>query len=340
MRTDVLITMGDPNGVGPEICVKAALASAGKSFAIIGSASVLNQAAKNCNLTLNIKEVPSLESIPDLSAEFGKGPLVLVMAPTGVEFTAEELHPGQVCPRAGAFSLACVKTAVDLLQRKEAGAMVTGPINKEAIDKTVPGFQGHTEFIGEMCGDPEPVLTLVHGNNWVISHVSTHVSMLEAVQRVRQARIIKTAKLLHEFLCRIKDKQSCRIGVAGLNPHAGENGLFGTEEQEEISPAIQKLQKEGIDIHGPIPGDVVFPQMKAGTWEGVVAMYHDQGHVVTKTLGFSLGEDRKLNGVNITLGLPVIRTSVDHGTGFDIAWKNQADCSSLLDAWDIALRLI
>jgi len=340
MRTDVLITMGDPNGVGPEICVKAAMASAERSFVIIGSASVLKHAAKDCNLAVHIEEIPSLESLPGLNLESVKEPVILVMAPFGAEYSAEELRPGQVCPKAGAFSLACVKTAVDLLKRKAAGAMVTGPINKEAIDQTVPGFQGHTEFIGEMCGDPEPVLTLVHGNNWVISHVSTHVSMLEAVQRVRQPRIMKTAKLLHEFVCRLKGQQSCRIGVAGLNPHAGENGLFGTEEQEDIAPAIRELQKEGMDIHGPIPGDVVFPQMKAGTWEGVVAMYHDQGHVVTKTLGFRLGEERKLNGVNITLGLPVIRTSVDHGTGFDIAWKNQADCSSLVDAWDIALRLI
>ena len=216
--------------------------------------------------------------------------------------------------------------------------MVTAPLSKEAVEPSQPGFSGHTEYIGALCGDPEPVLSLFHGE-WVVAHVSTHISLRDACDRVQIPRLLKTARLLVDALQRT-GKANPRIGVAGLNPHAGEGGLFGREEIEVIAPAVEQLRSEGISVTGPLPADVVFPQMKAGRFDGVVAMYHDQGHVVTKTLGFELGEKRLLRGVNATLGLDLVRTSVDHGTGFDIAWKGLADWHSLLDAAELAAHLV
>lgn len=333
----LLVTMGDPNGVGPEICMRAAPElKSSRNFVpvIIGHASVLQKAAELIQAEVKpqvVKDFHEALEVDDKSIAVWEPP---------VEYTAEDLKPGAVCEKAGAASLAYVHHAVLSLQAGKAGAMVTAPVNKEAIEIRVPGFQGHTEYIGEMCGDPHPVLTLVHGEEWVASHVSTHVSLREACDRCKQPRILKTAKLLNEFLKKFRGLENPRLGIAGLNPHAGENGLFGREEIEEIKPAVEALVEGGINATGPLPGDVVFPQMKAGTFDGVVAMYHDQGHVVTKTLGFSLGEERKLNGVNLTLGLDVIRTSVDHGTGFDIAWQNRADHHSLMDAVEVAARLL
>jgi 4-hydroxythreonine-4-phosphate dehydrogenase len=162
----------------------------------------------------------------------------------------------------------------------------------------------------------------------------------DAVDRVQKKRIEKVGVLLHDFLRKYRGLQKGRIGVAGLNPHAGEGGLFGREEIEHILPAVKSMQKKGIAAEGPLPADVVFPQMRAGFFDGVIAMYHDQGHVVTKTLFFDLGGKRKLGGVNTTLGLSVLRTSVDHGTGFDIAWQGKASDQSLKDALDLAAKLI
>jgi 4-phospho-D-threonate 3-dehydrogenase / 4-phospho-D-erythronate 3-dehydrogenase len=317
----ILVTMGDPNGVGPEICARAMpalLQISGVTPVLIGHKDVFMHACAINGVSCDIE----------------------IWEPPRVSFTIDDLKIGTVDAKAGAAAIAYVKYAVELIQRQEAGAMVTAPISKEAIEIQIPHFQGHTEFIGEMCGDPEPVLTLVHGDKWVISHVSTHVSLREACDRCKRPRIVKTARLLHDFLQKFVGIMNPKIGIAGLNPHAGENGLFGVEEQEEIEPAVAELKEMGILVKGPLPGDVVFPQMKAGTFDGVVAMYHDQGHVVTKTLGFDLGDVRKLNGVNLTLGLPVIRTSVDHGTAFDIAWQGMADHHSLLDAYEIAARLV
>jgi 4-hydroxythreonine-4-phosphate dehydrogenase len=206
------------------------------------------------------------------------------------------------------------------------------------VEKTVPNFQGHTEFIGEMCGDKEPVLALVHGD-WVVAHASTHVSLSEAIKRAKPDRIIKVGRLLNDFLKKYKNIKNPKIGVAGINPHAGEHGLFGKEEIQSIIPAVKKLRSMKIDASGPLPADVVFPMLGSKVFDGVIAMYHDQGHVVTKTLAFSLGKVRRVGGVNTTLGLSVLRTSADHGTGFDIAGQNKADPASLRDALLLADKL-
>jgi 4-hydroxythreonine-4-phosphate dehydrogenase len=247
----------------------------------------------------------------------------------------ESVKPGKISKKAGAASIGWVRAATQWVLEKRAAGVVTAPLCKEAVEHTVPGFQGHTEYIGEMCGDSSPVLALVH-KDWVVAHVSTHVSLRDACERVKQERILKVGRLLQDFLVRYKSNKNPKIGVAGLNPHAGEGGLFGDEEIREIIPAIKALRKMKINAIGPLPGDVVFPQLRVGTFDGVIAMYHDQGHVVTKTLLFDLGKKRRTCGVNTTLGLSVVRTSVDHGTGFDIAWKGIADEHSLCDALELA----
>jgi len=312
MQKPILITIGDPNGIGPEICLKL-MANPPKTkhpVALVGDIEVLKQYRK-------IKgEIPVC-----IESEKFKG----------------KIEPGKVSKAAGAASIAWVRQAVEWVQAGYAAAIVTAPLCKEAVEKTIPKFQGHTEFIGEMCGDKEPVLALVHGN-WVVAHVSTHVSLAKAIKKAKPERIVKVGRLLNEFLKRAKGIKNPRIGVAGINPHAGENGLFGKEEMLNIMPAVKKLRSMKINAIGPLPADVVFPQLHSGIYDGVIAMYHDQGHIVTKTLAFDLGKKR-VGGVNTTLGLNVLRTSVDHGTGFDIAWQNKADPTSLKDALLLADKL-
>ncbi len=327
----LLITMGDPNGVGPEISLKAYLKASRKiktPMAIVGDLPVLQKAAELLKIKKRLVLADSPESVSD-TAKLG-----IPVIDGGVHFE-EKVQPGKMTREAGRASIGWVRSATALCLLERARAIVTAPLCKESVEKTVPEFQGHTEFIGEMCGDPHPVLCLVHGK-WVVAHVSTHVSLRDACDLVKRERIEKVAVLLNDFLKKYRKLKAPRIGVAGLNPHAGEGGLFGLEEINEIAPTVKALRKKKICAEGPLPGDVVFPQLRAGTFDGVVAMYHDQGHVVTKTMLFDLGKKRKTCGVNTTLGLPVVRTSVDHGTGFDIAWKGVADEHSLIDALELA----
>jgi len=314
MQKPILITIGDPNGIGPEICMKlmANLPKTKHPVALVGDLDVLEK----CKKKFCIAGSPLYAE-----SEKFKG----------------KIEPGKVSKAAGAASIAWVRQAVKWVRFGYAAAMVTAPLCKEAVEKTIPKFQGHTEFIGEMCGDKEPVLALVHGN-WVVAHVSTHVSLANAIKRAKPERIVKVGKLLNEFLKKAKGIKNPKIGVAGINPHAGENGLFGKEEMLNIMPAVKKLRSMKINAIGPLPADVVFPQLHSGIYDGVIAMYHDQGHIVTKTLAFDLGK-RQVSGVNTTLGLDVLRTSVDHGTGFDIAWQNKADPTSLKDALLLADKL-
>jgi 4-hydroxythreonine-4-phosphate dehydrogenase len=336
MKPKILfVTMGDPNGVGPELCVK--LLSRKLTLpehmvpVIVGDAEVLRQAQELLKTKKTLVEIASLDSA---SKVWPKG---IPVFSAGIEFS-ENVQPGKITRAAGAVSIGWVHRAVELVQQGKGAGIVTAPLCKEAVEMTVPGFQGHTEYIGEMCGDPQPVLALVHGD-WVVAHVSTHVSLRDAVDRVQKERILKVGTLLAQFLKKYRGLKNPRIGVAGLNPHAGEGGMFGREEIDAIIPAVKTLVKKGVRAQGPLPGDVIFPQLHAGHFDGVVAMYHDQGHIVTKTLFFDLGGKRKVGGVNTTLGLPVLRTSVDHGTGFDIAWKGVASELSLRDALVLASKL-
>lgn len=329
----ILITMGDPHGVGPEICARLlSRPDFTTDFypVVVGDSAILQRALQLVGSSAAIAVHANLAELP--------APRAGVIAVWEPERYSGDFAAGKISSQAGAASIAWVHQAVLAIQQGQAVAMVTAPISKEAIAPGVPGFQGHTEYIGEMCGEPEPVLTLVH-QNWVVAHVSTHVSLREACDRVKGPRLAKTAILLQDFLRKYRKIDRPRLGMAGLNPHAGEDGMFGREEIDEIIPTVQQLQAQGMNIKGPIPGDVVFPQLRAQTFDGVVAMYHDQGHVVTKTMLFDLGDRRKTAGVNLSLGMSVLRTSVDHGTGFDIAWQGIADDTSLLDAYNLAATL-
>jgi 4-hydroxythreonine-4-phosphate dehydrogenase len=321
MQKPILITIGDPNGIGPEICIKltANLPKTKHPVVLIGDIMVL----EDCRKKLGISRSNSKNGVPVfLDSEKFKG----------------KIESGKISKAAGAASIAWVRQAVEFVQAGYAAAVVTAPLCKEAVEKTIPKFQGHTEFIGEMCGDKNPVLALVHGD-WGVAHVSTHVSLAEAIKRAKPERIVQVGKQLNEFLKKYKSIKEPKIGAAGINPHAGEHGLFGKEEMLNIMPAVKKLRSMKINASMPLPADVVFPQLHSGVYDGVIAMYHDQGHVVTKTLAFNLGKERKVGGVNTTLGIPVLRTSVDHGVAFDIAGQNRADMSSLRDALLLADKM-
>jgi 4-hydroxythreonine-4-phosphate dehydrogenase len=242
----------------------------------------------------------------------------------------EDLRPGELDAASGAAARAYVEAAtLDALSGSVAG-LVTLPMNKEATQLTDPTFVGHTEMIAALCGTDRVTMMLTDGSIGV-THVSTHCSLREAIERVTTERVLAVVRLTHEVLSALVPRP--RIAVCGLNPHAGEHGLFGTEDTEHIAPAIAAAQAEGIDAAGPHPADTVFHQaVHRRRYDGIVCMYHDQGHAPMKLLAFD-------TGVNVSVGLPIIRTSVDHGTAFDIAWTGTAVIDSLVHALAFARRL-
>lgn len=322
------ISIGDPNGIGPEIAIKAAQSKQIRRLCevvLIGEQSVLEQTAKRLRLKARFSNWadPCLAGIPVMECVLEK--------PTQIRW-------GKIDPAAGAASIGYVCLGGTLALQKKIDALVTCPISKEAIiESGVSDFTGHTEYLVELTGATDYTLCLWHGN-FRVAHATCHVSLRQAIELCQRDRIVRTARLLHQAL-QAAGIKSPRIGIAGLNPHAGEHGAFGYEEAKEIVPAVSRLRKNGLRVDGPVPGDVVFARMKGGIYDGVVAMYHDQGHAATKTLFFTLGGKgkSKVGGVNVTLGLPIIRTSVDHGTSFDIAGKGIADPTSLMDAVALAV---
>jgi 4-hydroxythreonine-4-phosphate dehydrogenase len=234
-----------------------------------------------------------------------------------------------------------VRKVIELAMSKEIDATVTGPISKEAINLAGYHYSGHTEIYADLTRTNDYAMMLVHDRFRVI-HVSTHVSLREACNRVKKDRVYRVIMLGYDAVKRL-GVENPRIGVAGLNPHAGEQGLFGREEIEEIEPAIQQAKKEGLNVEGPIPPDTVFSKMQGGQYDLVVVMYHDQGHIPTKLIGFQYDDKTKtwgsMSGVNITCGLPIIRVSVDHGTAFGKAGEGRANPESMIQAIKIAAKL-
>ncbi|MGB9879247.1 MAG: 4-hydroxythreonine-4-phosphate dehydrogenase PdxA, partial [Anaerolineae bacterium] len=240
------------------------------------------------------------------------------------------LEYGKVDPMTGQAAYECVVKAVELALAGEIAAIVTSALHKEALNLAGHHFAGHTELLAHLCGVKNVTMLLVAGD-FRVSHVSTHVPLREAISWVKRERILEVTQLTHQALQKLGIAQP-RLAVAGLNPHAGEGGLFGDEEEREIRPAVEAAQAQGIDVSGPIPPDTVFYRMKEGQFDAVVAMYHDQGHIPVKVLAFE-------RGVNVTLGLPIIRTSVDHGTAFDKAGKGTAKPDSMIEALKLAARM-
>ena len=319
------VTMGDASGVGPEIVLRRAarwIADGGGEIddvVVYGDLAVLRRGAELLGV-----EVPMLAVEPGDPHPGALGVVDLA------RLTADDLRPGVLDAAAGAAARDYVLAATDAALAGRVAGLVTLPMNKEATQLSDPGFVGHTELIAERCGAEKVTMMLTSGPI-AVTHVSTHCSLREAIERVRVDRVLDVVRLTNATLRRFLARP--RIAVCGLNPHAGEHGLFGREDLEQIVPAIEAAVAEGIDASGPHPADTVFHQaVHRHRYDAVVCMYHDQGHGPMKLLAFD-------TGVNVTLGLPIIRTSVDHGTAFDIAWQGIAFTDSLDHALAYAWKL-
>ena len=306
----IALTMGDPAGVGPEVVIQAVSDPALAPLAhwiVVGDARILAMAQRITGLTplpYELRDIRELGAIDDFAF-------------------------GRMDARCGAAAVEYVREATEMCLRGEADALVTAPLNKEAVTLTGRQFTGHTEYIAELCGAKESRMLLCSEKLSVI-HATTHVPLRKACD-VSTERVLRTIELGHEAM-RLLGFARPRIAVCGLNPHAGEHGLFGDEDARVIVPAIEAARARGIECSGPHAGDTIFLVASRGAYDLVVAMYHDQGHIAMKLIDFE-------GTVNISVGIPVIRTSVDHGTAFDIAGRNRADSRSMKQAMRIAARM-
>jgi 4-hydroxythreonine-4-phosphate dehydrogenase len=320
----IAVTMGDPAGIGPEIVAKT-FADPGfrdeNRALVVGDPAILGRAAKLLELPLRVNEI----SEPG-EAAFEPG-AVDVLA---VGELPEDLPFGELDARAGEAAFRYVERATELASAGRVGAIATAPLNKEAMHLAGHKYPGHTEILAELTDTEDYAMMLVTDELKVI-HVSTHVSLREAIELVRPDRELAVIRLAHDALRKL-GVENPKIAIAGLNPHAGENGLFGTEDAERIAPAVEEAREEGIEATGPWPPDTVLMRARRGEFDVVVVQYHDQGHIPVKLMGFD-------TGVNVTVGLPFFRTSVDHGTAFDIAGTGKADHASMQAALDLARKL-
>jgi len=306
------ITMGDSSGVGPEILLKAFKQEEIKHrFVVFGDIAALE--FYNQKLGYGVRIGPDGMNVID----------------HGI-LTREDVTPGELSKKSGFAAREYVVAATKAALAGSIAAMVTLPINKEATQLSDPGFVGHTELIGALCGVSDVTIMLA-SDQLIVTHVSTHMSLQNAIHAAKKERICTILRLTSEAVGKLKSNP--RIAVAGLNPHAGEHGLFGQEEINEIRPAVEWAQAQGMPVDGPFPPDTVFYMaVRKKKFDAIVCMYHDQGHVPLKLLDFE-------GGVNVALGLPIIRTSVDHGTAFDIAGQGTASTVSLIRALDFAANM-
>ncbi|MCU0641148.1 MAG: 4-hydroxythreonine-4-phosphate dehydrogenase PdxA [Candidatus Margulisbacteria bacterium] len=296
-RPIIGITMGDPAGIGPEICAKALASSTLAKFA-------------RCLVIGDRRWLPNRLEVVDLHNADPK-----------------KIKVGRVAKAAGRAAMEYLEKAVELAKAKKIDAIVTAPINKEAIRLAGYNFPGHTEFLAARTKTKRFAMMFVSDKLWLML-ATTHLPLAQVSRQLDRKKLVSLIKLAHETLTRFRGR-SARIGVAGLNPHAGEHGLFGREEEKIIKPAVDEARRFGIDVRGPISPDAIFNLANAGVFDLVVAMYHDQGLIPLKLLAFN-------RSVNVTVGLPFVRTSVDHGTGFDIAGKGMANPQSLIEAVKVA----
>ena len=320
------VTMGDPAGIGPEIIVKAVQQMQGEveagriEFLVLGSSAALTRA---CDL-------------------FGTKQADLPLTMIDVGPVDGEIVTGTISAVGGEWAYRAVKRAAELVQAGEADAIVTAPLSKEALHMAGHHFEGHTELLAHLTGQRDAVMMLAHGPMRV-SHVTTHCAIADVPKRITPVRLRRVIDVTLDALqCLGFDKP--RLGVAGLNPHSGEGGILGKEDNEIITPIINEYVGKGYNVTGPVPGDTVFIKLRAEQFDAVIAMFHDQGHIPVKLLGFNVdpasGKWHAISGVNVTLGLPILRTSVDHGTAFDIAGKGIANADSLVDAAEYAMKLL
>jgi 4-phospho-D-threonate 3-dehydrogenase / 4-phospho-D-erythronate 3-dehydrogenase len=315
------ITMGDSSGVGPEILLKAfrngELQRTVVAYGDVGALAYYNE---RLGYGVPVRKIAR-------PAELQQGALNVI--DLGLMRCAD-VTPGQLNQKSGYAAREYVVAATHAALAGEIAAMVTLPMNKEATQLSDPEFVGHTELIGALCGVKDVTIMLA-SDQLIVTHVSTHVSLARAIELAKKERIGMILRLTTDAVSRLIPNP--RIAVAGLNPHAGENGLFGREEIEEIRPAVELAKAQGMPVEGPMPPDTVFYlAVRRKKYDAIVCMYHDQGHVPLKLLDFE-------GGVNVALGLPIIRTSVDHGTAFDIAGQGVASSISLIKALEFAVRL-
>jgi 4-phospho-D-threonate 3-dehydrogenase / 4-phospho-D-erythronate 3-dehydrogenase len=324
-NTTIGITMGDPSGIGPEIILKSFKKDVIRNsrIVIIGDYNIMLAAFNMIKITsfklnrvLNVCEClfsPGVLNILDLHL-----------------VNMNEFHPGRVQAISGNAAFEFIKKAVEMAKNKDIDAIATAPLNKEALHLAGHNYPGHTEILAYLT-DEKDYAMLLYDKKLSVIHVSTHISLLEAITGLKRERIEIVIQLANDAMKRLCVSEP-RIAVAGINPHAGENGLFGNEEIKEIIPAIKNMKGKGINVEGPVPPDTVFLQAVEGKYDVVVAMYHDQGHIPLKLIGFN-------SGVNVTVGLPFIRTSVDHGTAFEIAWQGKANEGSMVEAIILSIKL-
>jgi 4-hydroxythreonine-4-phosphate dehydrogenase len=300
---------------------------------LVGDAAVFQQIIDKLQLKATVNAV---NNVADAKFEIG----TIDVFDLGIT-DISKLEFGKIDAMCGEASFQAVKKAIELAMAGEVDGTVTGPINKKSINEAGHHYAGHTEIYAHYTGTKKYAMLLVEDNINVI-HVSTHVSLRQACDLVKKERIIQVIELIVDGLKRL-GKTNLKIGVAGLNPHSGDNGLFGTEDIEEIMPAVEEARKLGYDVEGPVPPDTMFAKAAMGAYGGVVAMYHDQGHIPFKLAGFKWNAEKQqmdsVKGVNITLGLPIIRTSVDHGTAFEIAGKGIASADAMVLAIESAVQL-
>jgi 4-hydroxythreonine-4-phosphate dehydrogenase len=328
--------MGDPGGIGPEICAKTLDRQELYDLCrpiVVGTAEIMADAVRFSGLALAVK---GRRRVAEAAFAFGEID-VLDLA----NLPLSELAHKQVTAAQGRASYEYVAKVIELALAGEVDATVTGPINKAAINAGGHHFAGHTEIYAHLTQTRDYSMMLAEGG-FRVAHVSTHVSLREACDRVTKERVLKVIRLADDALRRL-GVGTPRIGVAGLNPHCGEGGLFGTEDDREIAPAVAEARAGGIAAEGPLPADTIFSKMRGGMYDLVVVNYHDQGHIPTKLVGFQY-DDRTgtwgaMAGVNVTLGLPIIRTSVDHGTAFGKAGEGRATPQSMVEAVVLAARL-
>ncbi|GBD99398.1 4-hydroxythreonine-4-phosphate dehydrogenase 2 [bacterium BMS3Abin07] len=322
-KKKIAITMGDPAGIGPEIIVKALTSDKIKGKIIpvvVAGRNVMEEAVMLVNADIEFVE-DTEKGFTELSGN------MVYLADTG---NTPDFPKSGTTGEGGEASVKCIKKAVEMCMKREVDAMVTAPISKEAVHLAGYGWPGHTEMLAEFTG-AERVSMMFLGERLKVILVTIHTSLRNAVNMISEQSVAGTIRTALEA-CRNLSIESPRIAVAGLNPHAGEGGLFGNEEELHIIPAIEKERAEGINVAGPFPPDIVFKKALEDEFDIVVAMYHDQGLIPFKLMHFD-------SGVNVTIGLPVIRTSPDHGTACDIAWKGVANPSSMIEAILVAERM-
>ncbi len=338
MKRPVLgITMGDPAGVGPEIIARAAADAEVVRTSrpvVIGDASVMREALSLVSSPWTVHPVASVAD-----CRWADGALEC-LDQANVDIAT--LPRGAVSAAAGRAAHAYILRAVDLAASRVIDGIVTAPINKEALAAAGVPHTGHTEILAELSNTRDYAMLLM-GKDLRVIHVTTHVSLRRVPDLVTRERVLRTIRLAQQTMEGL-GRSRARIAVCGLNPHAGEEGLFGDEERVAIVPAIEAARADGLEVHGPLPADTLFSRARGGEFDIVVAMYHDQGHIPVKTVGFTYDEQSRrwtgLSGVNVTVGLPFLRVSVDHGTAFDRAWKGTANAESMVEAIEVAVRML